>query len=334
MKKTFITAFFAVLLAFNTLHAQEKLVGNIAFYNVENLFDIQDDPAIRDDDFTPKGDLKWDTVRYIDKLDNLTKVFKSMAAPDIVGLCEVENRSVLNALVTHKNLIRYKYQIIHFDSPDRRGIDVALIYKMGKFTPFDIKSIAFEDEANPDFKTRDILHVKGLYHGDTLNVFVNHWPSRRGGKEDKRIMAAELLRKKVSELQAKNPEAKVVIMGDLNDDPRNKSVKKSLLAHDNLKKMVNGELFNTSSKTFKQGYGTLFYRGTWNLFDQIIISQSMLPDKSSTWHYKNDSFSVFAPEWMRVKEGDYKGAPFRTYVSGRYQNGFSDHYPVFIQISK
>lgn len=334
MIKTFLIAFFTLLLSINALFAQEQLVGHIAFYNVENLFDIQDDPEIRDDDFTPQGELNWDTVKYADKIDNLAKVFVSMAAPDIIGLSEVENRAVLNALVTHKSMARYKYQIIHFDSPDIRGIDVALIYRMGKFQPFDINTIAFEDESDPEFKTRDILYVKGLYNGDTLNVFVNHWPSRRGGKEDKRIMAAELLRKKVSELQAKNPEAKIVIMGDLNDDPRNKSVKKSLLAHDNLKKMEDGELFNTSAKTFKQGYGTLFYRGTWNLFDQIIISQSMLADKSTTWYYKNDSFSVFAPEWMRVKEGEYQGAPYRTYVSGKYQNGFSDHYPVFIQISK
>jgi len=303
-------------------------------YNVENLFDIQDDPDIRDDDFTPSGSLKWDTTRYLDKLDNLSKVLKSMAAPDIIGLSEIENRSVLNALVSHTDLARFNYQIVHFDSPDRRGIDVALLYRQGKFVPFYTENVVFADDSDPEFKTRDILHVKGLYHGDTLNVFVNHWPSRRGGKEDKRIKAAEILRKTVDRILENNPKAKILIMGDLNDDPSNKSVKKNLVAHNNMKKLGEKDLFNTSSKTFKQGFGTLFYRGTWNLFDQIIISQSMLEGKSASWYYKSDSFKVFAPEWMRVKDGNYKGAPYRTYVSGKYQNGFSDHYPVFIEISK
>lgn len=318
----------------NVLLAQGQPVGHIAFYNVENLFDIDDDPVTSDDDFTPAGELHWDTLKYADKLKNIASVFSSMSAPDIIGLSEIENRKVLEALVSESKMARYKYQIIHFDSPDRRGIDVALLYRQNRFTPFFSQNIAFNDPSDPDFKTRDILHVKGLYHGDTLNVLVNHWPSRRGGKEDKRIMAAQMLRKTVDGLLADNPNAKIIIMGDLNDDPSNKSVRKNLLAHDKLKKLEPGNLFNTSSKTFKQGYGTLFYRGTWNLFDQIIISQSMLSGKSDTWFYKPDSFRVFAPEWMRVKDGDYAGAPFRTFVSGKYQNGFSDHYPVFIEISK
>ncbi|MGB3465795.1 MAG: endonuclease/exonuclease/phosphatase family protein [Cyclobacteriaceae bacterium] len=318
----------------NLLNAQERPLGHIAFYNVENLFDIDDDPEIRDDDFTPAGELKWDTVKYADKIMKLGKVFSAMAVPDIIGLSEIENRKVLEALVSGKQMSRYNYQIVHFDSPDRRGIDVALLYRQNKFTPFFSQNIAFEDPSDPEFKTRDILHVKGLYHGDTLNIFVNHWPSRRGGKEEKRIMAAKLLRKTVDGLLTDNPEAKIVIMGDLNDDPSNKSVRKNLLAHDKVKKMMPSDLYNTSAKTFKQGYGTLFYRGTWNLFDQIIISQSMLSGKSGTWFYKPDSFRVFAPEWMRVKDGDYAGAPFRTFVSGKYQNGYSDHYPVFIEISK
>ena len=143
MKKFLIFSFSIILFAGNVTQAQERLIGNIAFYNVENLFDIQDDPAIRDDDFTPKGNLKWDTIKYSDKLDNLAKVFKSMAAPDIIGLSEIENRAVLNALVKNKGMARMNYQIVHFDSPDRRGIDVALLYRRGKFTPFYTKNIEY-----------------------------------------------------------------------------------------------------------------------------------------------------------------------------------------------
>lgn len=332
--RIYLIILLVTIISFNGNAQNQRPIGHIGFYNVENLFDLLDDPKINDDDFTPKGKLKWDTTKYVKKLNNVTKVFKSMATPDIIGVCEIENRSVLESIVSHPSLARYKYQIVHFDSPDHRGIDVALLYRSNKFVPFYSKNITFKDNKPSDFTTRDILHVKGLYHGDTLNVFVNHWPSRRGGKEDKRILAALTLRGAIDSLQKSNPDAKFVIMGDLNDDPNNKSVKKNLLASNNLKKLGEKGLYNTSTKTFKGGFGTLFYRGTWNLFDQIIISQSMLKQNSKTWYYKPDSFKVFAPEWMRVKEGEYQGAPFRTFVGGKFQGGFSDHYPVFIEITK
>jgi len=313
--------------------AQQKDVpiGVVGFYNLENLFDTVDDPDINDEEFLPEGKKEWTEERYQEKLGNMAKVIANMAgAPDILGVCEVENRKVLEDLVLNEQLINNRYQIVHFNSPDYRGIDVGLLYKPNKFIPFYSKNIAFKDPDNADFRTRDILYVKGIYYGDTLNVFVNHWPSRRGGKEEKRVMAAQLLRSHVDSITSANPAAKIVIMGDLNDDPRDKSVKKVLNADNKIKKSETDKLYNPSANIYEKGYGTLMYRGAWNLFDQIIISQSLMKGKSESYFYIDNSFQVFAPEWMQVKEGPYKGASIRTFVGANYKNGYSDHYPTFI----
>lgn len=315
--------------------AQEKPIGTIGFYNLENLFDTVDDPDIEDEEYLAAGDRQWTEERYQNKLNNMSRVIADMAnGPDIVGLCEIENRKVLEDLVQTEKLKLKRYQIIHFNSPDHRGIDVGLIYKQGLFTPFDVRTIKFNDPNDSWFKTRDILWVKGLYHKDTLHVVVNHWPSRRGGKEDKRIIAAEILRKSIDSVQAINPEAKIVLMGDFNDDPSNRSIKKVLMADDKEKKLEKGMMYNAAGDTFKQGYGTLFYRGTWNLFDQIIISQSLLKDNATNYHYIPNSFRVFAADYMQEPKGDNKGAPLRTFSYGVYKNGYSDHYPSIIFIGR
>lgn len=325
----------ALLSSYSFSWAQVRGIGTIGFYNLENFFDTEDDPAINDEEYLPNGRNKWDNERYSNKIANMSRVIADMAGGvDILGVSEIENRKVLEDLVQSPKLRGKQYQIIHFDSPDRRGIDVALLYRTRAFKPFAATKISFNDSEDPDFRTRDILWVKGLYHGDTLHVAVNHWPSRRGGKEDKRLMVAGLLRKTVDSVQAINPNAKIVIMGDLNDDPTNKSLKKVLLAEGKMKKLEPGMLFNTSADTFRKGYGTLYYRGAWNLFDQIIVSQSLLEENSSNYHYVNDSFMIFAAEYMRVPNGDNKGAPLRTFSYGVYKNGYSDHYPAFIVIGE
>lgn len=325
---------FLIISSYYTV-AQERPIGTIGFYNLENLFDTVNDPEINDEEYLVEGDRQWNEERYQNKLNNMSRVIADMAnGPDIVGLCEIENRKVLEDLVQTENLRLKRYQIIHFNSPDYRGIDVGLIYKQGIFTPFDVRTIKFNDPSDPEFKTRDILWVKGLYHKDTLHVVVNHWPSRRGGKEDKRILAAEILRRSIDSVQNVNPDAKIVLMGDFNDDPSNKSVKKVLMADDKEKKLEKGMMFNAAGSTFKQGYGTLYYRGAWNLFDQIIISQSLLEDNATNYHYIPDSFRVFAADYMQVPKGDDKGAPLRTFSYGVYKNGYSDHYPSIIFIGK
>jgi len=305
-------------------------LGSIGFYNVENLFDTVDDINVRDSEFLPGGDYKWSQDRYEAKLINISKVVSIMAGgPDILGLAEVENRGVIEDLVTRTGLASERYQILHKDSPDRRGIDVALIYKPGKFKPLHTEFIPFEVKDEPNFKTRDILWTTGIYNNDTLHVAVNHWPSRRGGKADKRLLAAEILRKKVDATLATNPNAKIVLMGDFNDDPNNKSMRKVLNAHVKLEKET---LYNASMPTFKKGYGTLMYNGVMNLFDQIIISQGLLKSNSANYNYKEDSFTVIASEWML--ERDKGGKPLRTFSAGAYKGGFSDHLPVLIYLEK
>ncbi len=334
--KFIILTFLAIICADTQAQVKgDTPIGVVGFYNLENLFDTEDDPEISDEEYIPDSDKAWTVERYNEKLGNMAKVIAALPGPpDILGVCEVENRKVLEDLVLHPLLAQERYQIIHFNSPDFRGIDVALLYKPSRFIPFHSKTIGLNDPDDEGFRTRDILYVKGIYAGDTLNVFVNHWPSRRGGKEDKRILAAQTVRNTVDSITTSYPAAKIIVMGDLNDDPRNKSVKKVLNADNKLDKKDPHQLYNPSANTYEKGYGTLYYRGAWNLFDQIIVSRSLLKANSDTYHFIEDSFQVFAPVWMQVKEGEYKGAPNRTFVGNVYKNGYSDHYPTFIILGK
>ena len=307
---------------------QKRTVGAIAFYNVENLFDTEDDPDEEDEEYTPNGRNTWDHERYTSKLGNIAKVLSEMAyGADVIGLSEVENLFVLNELTEEPLLKKHGYAIVHKDSPSWRGIDCALLYKPDRFKLIDYRTIAFPDST---YQTRDILKVSGLYFGDTLHIYVNHWPSRHGGKSDKRMQVAEALRKDVDGLLAINPDSKIIVMGDLNDDPINKSVKKVLRAV--AKSKGEGDLINVSTPTFKQGIGTLYYKGAWNLFDQIIVSEGLLNTEGVS--YQPNSFSVFGPNWMRQKEGEYAGAPLRTFARGVYLNGYSDHFPSYILLEK
>lgn len=306
--------------------AQSHVIG---FYNVENLFDTVDDPTINDEEFLPEGANQWTPEKYQIKLNQLAKVIAGMNA-DIIGLSEIENRKVLEDLVTQPLLAARRFQIVHFDMDDERGVDVALLYRPAVFKPFDIKKFPVRDPSEADFKTRDVLWVKGLFYGDTLHVSVNHWPSRRGsGNEDKRLLAANVVKHTVDSVINRNPEAKIVIMGDFNDDPANRSIRKILLGEDKTGRQA---LFNTSESTFKRGYGTLGFNGAWNLFDQIIISKPLM---TSAVRFNPTSFSIFVRPEMQESAGKYKGFPRRCYVQGVFRpDGYSDHFPVFIVVSK
>lgn len=302
----------------------------VGFYNLENLFDTVDDPKTIDEEFLPNGANNWTDERYAIKLGNMSKVIAGFS-PDILGVGEIENRNVLEDLVLHPNIASKRYQIIHFDMTDARGVDVAMLYRASVFKPFSIKKLAIKNPEDSEFKTRDILWVKGLCMGDTLHVAVNHWPSRRGGKEDMRLVAAEVLRKAVDSVLAINPKANIVMLGDFNDDPNNRSIKKILLANDDAQKK--NTLINTAEPTFKKGYGSLAFNGAWNLFDQVIISAA-LNDQSGI-DYIPETFTVFAQRWMFVETGKYKGTPKRTYSGGVFNpEGYSDHFPVFIILKK
>ncbi|MCW3787358.1 endonuclease/exonuclease/phosphatase family protein [Plebeiibacterium sediminum] len=315
--------------------AQKRIV---AFYNLENLFDTINDPNIRDGEFTPDGSKNWDTEKYNTKINNMSQVIaklgedQSLIAPDIIGVCEVENKKVLEDLISSTNLSKFNYQIVHQDSPDKRGIDVALLYKAESFQVIDKKYFPLLihdiDSGNRIF-TRDQLLVKGILNSDTLNIIVNHWPSRYGGTERSiplRKAAAELNRHIIDSLLNQNIHSKIITMGDLNDNPTDVSVTKYLLKEDeNLAQPF--KLHNTMADIYKSGKGTLYYKGEWDLFDQIIVSDPLI---QSTSGLSLDTAVVFNKPFLFQQDGKYKGYLLRTFGGRTYLKGYSDHLPVYI----
>ncbi|PHQ55422.1 MAG: endonuclease [Lutibacter sp.] len=304
----------------------------IAFYNLENLFDTKNDPKILDDDFTPKGKKHWNYHRYKRKLKNLGNVIaqlgneRSHHPPAIIGVVEVENQTVLTDLVATNSLKKHDYGFVHYDSPDERGIDVALLYKKDLFELLNSETfpLYLEEKNGVIDLTRDILLVKGNLNGELIYVIVNHWPSRRSGQdtsEEKRIKAAELVLtivKKIT-LETKNP--KIIIMGDFNDDPSNKSVKQYL---------VNDSFYNPMERLITIGKGTLNYKKKWHLFDQIIFSKNFFNIETDKHSFKYAE--VFDKQFLKEWSGKYKGNPLRTYTGKRYLGGFSDHFPVYVYL--
>ncbi|MFK7810380.1 MAG: hypothetical protein AB8F74_21425 [Saprospiraceae bacterium] len=306
-----------------------------AFYNVENLFDTLDDPKTKDEEFTPTSKKQWTEERYQKKLDQIAQVISDMNYPAVVGMCEVENAKVLNDLVTKTKLKDYKYKYVHYDSPDFRGIDNGLIYIEGLFkvTNSEITRIDFPKEIVEDYTTRDILHVEGVFRGqDNMHFFINHWPSRRGGLEasqPKRVYVATQLRKKTNNILTKDPNAKIVITGDFNDEPDNESVLSVLEAKPTGTKIVNNQLYNRSSTLDAKGLGTYNYKGNWNMLDQFIVSGSLV-DKSSNL-FVSDA-QIFRPEYLIYKDKKYGDKPSRTYGGPNYYGGYSDHFPIFVDV--
>ncbi len=318
---------------------QQAVVG---FYNLENLFDTIDAPDVIDEEFTPTSNKQWNSKRYAAKLDQMAAVIARlgdtihMAGPAVMGVCEVENRQVLEDLVANKHLAQFGYSIVHQDSPDKRGIDVALIYRPELFKVDHIKALPlyiYAQEDNERIYTRDQLLVSGQLLGEKVHVVVNHWPSRYGGEERSRPArqaAAELSRSIVDSLQAIDPKANVIFMGDLNDDPSNYSVQEVLRA---VKKdvLTDADLYNPYAAMHEGGIGSLCYRGFWNLFDQIILTQNFINEESNL---RFGEAYVYDDERLRVQDGKYKGYPYRTYVGKRYDGGYSDHFPVFVVLNK
>jgi hypothetical protein len=342
--KNFLIACLALFMT-NVSFAQEKevRVGCIGFYNLENLFDTLDTPNVRDTEFTPKGEKLWNTVLYQEKLGNLAKVINEMGTemtPDgvaILGVSEVENRKVLVDLTKHPTIISRNYKVVHFDSPDKRGIDVGLLYQPKYFKVEKATQIP-ANLTEPDGSkvyTRDILLVSGQFDGEPMHILVNHWSSRGGGEAAsswRREGSAKLNKHVVDSLQAANPNAKVVIMGDLNDDPISPSVKKILAPQNKPNKVEDGDLFNPMYAYFKRGIGTLAWRDSWNLFDQIIISSGLVKRNDKGYHFYKAR--VFNEKYLQTKTGQYKGYPWRTFSGDNYIGGYSDHFPVYVFLIK
>jgi len=323
--------------------AQEKSyrAATIAFYNLENLFDTIDNPSTEDQEFTPRGSGLWDSKKYHTKLDHLSQVIRkigngsSQDSPVIVGLAEVENRDVVQDLIMTPVLRPMKYGIVHYNSPDRRGIDVAMIYRTSHFKVLTSNALPLYLPGDTSFHSRDVLLVKGILDGDTLYVLVNHWPSRRGGEtetEPLRAAAALVCRKAVDSINTISPDAKLLIMGDLNDDPVDESLTKYLRARLKKDQLKDNDLYNPMGELYRIGQGSLAYRDAWNLFDQIILSRTLMDHKTNGYFFYKAG--IYNPKYLIQKDGPYAGYPFRTYGSGVYLGGYSDHLPVFVVLVK
>lgn len=327
--------------------AQEKRkfkIHTIAFYNVENLFDTINNPN-KFDEASPIMALKFNRKEaYTKKVRNMAKVISEIGAdvsnntPALIGLAEIENRQVLEDLANDSSLLKKDYGIVHFDSPDVRGIDVALLYQKALFSTIDISSHElkiYDALSRKRVYTRDQLLVSGKLEDELIHIIVSHWPSRRGGEarsRPKRVAAARLNKRIIDSLQAINPYAKIFTMGDFNDDPTNASFKKVLKAKKNKKKIKLKGIYNPMEAFFKKGLGSNAYRDAWSLFDQILITKPLLEDDYSSFRFYKAG--IFNKQYLTNKKGKYKGYPFRSFADGRFTNGFSDHFPVYVYIIK
>jgi len=345
MRKIYLP--FTILLILNSLllQAQNKTykIRTVAFYNVENLFDTINDPKKFDDDRTPTGKDHWTSKHYYDHVNKLSQTIAKIGkdvtgqAPDFVGLAEVENREVVEDLVNSEALKDNYYGIVHYNSPDARGIDVAFIYKQSVFKPTKTSKhfLDIKDAAGKRRYTRDQILISGEMDGEEVHFIINHWPSRSGGEAASRPLreAAAALNKRIFDsLTAINPMAKVISMGDFNDDPTNSGFKKILKTKADKKKVQQGDLYDPMENMYKKGIGTLAYRDSWSLFDQFVLTYGYLAKEAEG--YKYWKAGVFNSPELANPSGKYAGYPYRSYANGSYTGGYSDHFPVYLYLIK
>lgn len=356
--------FFAIsiLCSFQIFSQSKKYkIHTVAFYNFENLYDTIDDAFTNDDEWTPSGAQHWTTEKYDQKLKNLARVLSEIGKPEnsnsptLIGGCEIENRGVLEDLIKEPQLLQLDLGIIHFDSPDKRGIDVALLYQKKYFRPVSFSNIPLiiykdnmlnkeedseqldeETEVKKENKnrvfTRDQLLVSGFLENEEIHIIVNHWPSRSGGEKATskfREAAGQLNRKIIDSLQQINPLAKVLTMGDFNDSPLNKSIKTALGAKGRKAELPEFGVLNPFEELANKGMGTIAYRDSWNIFDQIIMTGSLVTSNFSTYNFWKAG--IFNKPYLIQNSGPFKGYPLRNTLS---QAGFSDHFPVYIYLIK
>ena len=310
------------------------------FYNVENLFDTYDDTTKHDEEFLPWGMKGWKTDRYEDKLQKIFKVLVNVGGwqlPDIIGLCEIENRFVLEEVIRRTPLRRENYGIIHEESPDARGIDLGLLYRKDRFIPLDHEAIRIDFPFDTVYKTRDLLRVEGLVNKrDTVHIFLCHFPSRRGGQvasEPKRLYVASQVRAKVDSIMAAQPGANIIITGDFNDEPTNKSIYEVLQAKGEWSGLEQGEMYNyMHPMQVNEGRGTYKFQGYWNMLDQFIISQPLMNGDNNVY-VKENSAQIYQREWLMQDDDEAPGRkPFRTYGGAFYYGGYSDHLPIYLDL--
>lgn len=349
IKKLLATGLFTLL--FVALFAQQPY--KVVFYNLENLFDTINDPETNDDEFTPEGPKRWNATKMAKKLSNIERVFADITAfncgeklsvddyPVVIGVSEIENRAVLEEVVALRKLSPARYRICHYDSPDRRGVDVAFLYRSDVFELEGSAAIPFNMPEMPNLRTRDVVTMWGKIDGEPFYFMVAHWPSRLGGQAasaPRREHAARLMRHAADSVRRINPNVKVVMMGDFNDDATDASVMEILGGCGDIKAIPEGGYYNPYVNLLKNGYGTLGYRDSWNLFDNIVVSENLATGSTGELKLQKASKKyygyIFNRPYLLQQEGQYKGYPLRTYVGNNFQGGFSDHFPVFITIAK
>ena len=307
---------------------------SVAFYNLENLFDIENNKFTLDKGYTSNSALDWNSDRYMRKIENLSKVISkigiknSKLPPVLLGVSEVENKTCLSDLINSKKLLPHAYDFVHYNSPDERGIDVAFLYQKKYFelTYSDTYTLFLTDDKNNRDFTRDILLVSGRLFDEEVFVIVNHWPSRTKGinfSDGKRVEAAKLVREIIADLQKENENPHIIIMGDFNDEPNSNSIQNYL--------MFEG-LFNPMLPIKQNKKGSVKYHGKWYMFDQIILSNTFLMGSSNEMKFKKAE--IFDAYFLQEKSGKRKGAPKRTYIGKWHQGGYSDHFPVFVNFQK
>lgn len=358
MRKISIIASVLLLIFAASVSAQESRTKTfvVGFYNLENLFDTYNDPVKNDEEFLPEGANKWTEEKYQKKLHNMATVIRSMAETNgrfhsVLGVSEIENRLVLEDLVSQPEIASANYQIAHYDGPDARGVDVGLLYRPDYFTLLDSESIPFDfnsediefsmdEEAQKRFKTRDILMVHGLLDGEEFAFYVAHLPSRIGGKGgDLRSRGAEIIYGHAEKLMEQYPGIKIVVMGDMNDNPTDISMSEFMHGKEKPEDVGEEDFFSPFLSMLKAGYGSLAYQGTWNIYDIILVNETLLNAPDGGFRIipvgKKGFYGViYKKPFMITQRGQYKGTPFRTFSNGAFIGGYSDHLPTYIVIEK
>jgi len=343
MKRLIITftAFFCIIQLSLAQTDKKLLTVSVGFYNLENLFDTINDPTINDEEFLPTGKNHWTSERYQKKLSNMAYAVSRIGdnlmpiPPMILGISEIENRSVVENLVAHDYLKKYNYQIVHYDSPDRRGVDVGLIYNPSYFKVTNSRAHRLDYSTDTSFRTRDQLVVSGIIYDEPLHIVVCHWPSRRGGESRSRPLrnaAADLSRHIIDSLLSIDANAKIVLMGDLNDDPNDVSLLERVNAKSEREAVDSKSMYNPFYNMYKKGDGSLAYRDAWNNFDQIMVSPALV--NSNEKSFKMTAAKIYNANFLTNTKGQYRGYPFRTFSYGSFIGGYSDHYPVYILLVK
>lgn len=355
MKRTAGILLILTLLSSSAFAQKVQRTHVIGFYNLENLFDTYHDDGKNDYEYLPEGANQWTEVKYEKKLYNMASVIRAMKEENkvyhtILGVSEVENRHVLEDLVSRPEIADANFQIVHYDGPDRRGVDCALLYRPDQFKLIESKSIPFtfsgsgiqfdiDSLRQVDFRTRDILMVRGTIGDEMFAFFVAHLPSRIGGKSgDLRSRGAEIIHRHAKLLMKEHPGIKIAVMGDMNDDPVDPSMVKYLQGKETIGELGEDDFFNPFLSMFKAGYGSLAYQGVWSIFDIILVNRNLAEAPDGAYSIrpvtkKKFYGRIFHAPFMVETEGPYKGQPKRTMSDGAFNNGYSDHYPTFIVIS-